>query len=123
MHPSERKKKITRPGHHVVHEPATRRKTDIPILITLCPPPILLLLSVYAGSWGRHRNCSETMVGFWKCVCWTCGGGGGGGGLVWLCLAFLCVHPSVPPRAGMGTQRVELGVAGISGSATLRCRL
>lgn len=38
--------------------------------------------------------------------------------VVWLCLVFLCVHPSVPPRAGMGTQRVELGVAGISGSAT-----
>lgn len=107
------KKKITRPGHHVVHEPATRRKTDPyhPL-----PPPPLLLLSVYAGSWGRLSNCSETMVGFWKCVC--CGGGRGGGGLVWLCLAFLCVHPSVPPTAGMGTRRVELGVAGISGSAT-----
>lgn len=44
---------------------------------------------------------------------WTCAGG-----VVWLCLVFLCVYPSVPPRAGMGTQRVELGVAGISGSAT-----
>lgn len=111
----KKKKKITRPGHRVVHEPATRRKTDIPLLITLCPPTSP---SVYAGSWGRLSSCSETMVGFWKCVCWTCGGGGGGGGLVWLCLAFLCVHPSVPPSAGMGARRVELGVAGISGSAT-----
>lgn len=38
--------------------------------------------------------------------------------VVWLCLVFLCVHLLVPPRAGMGTQRVELGVVGISGSVT-----
>lgn len=56
-------------------------------------------------------------INFWNWVCVSldiCAGGG----VVWLYLVFLCVYPSVPPRAGMGTQRVGLGVAGISGSAT-----
>lgn len=34
-------------------------------------------------------------------------------------LACLCVYPSVPPRAGMGTPREELGGARISASTTL----
>lgn len=112
----EKKKSLGRATVWYISLPPGRRQ----IYLSLSPSvPPLLLLSVYAGSWGRLSGCSETMVGFWKCVCWTCGGGRGGGGLVWLCLAFLCVHPSVPPSAGMGTRRVELGVAGISGSATL----